>query len=130
MRTRTLPRERLRLLFAHCPELAHVHELVREFAAMLDQRDATKLPGWLENLATCGHPTLAGLVKVIREDEAAATQGIATRCSSGMNEGRVTDVKLQKRIMSGRAGIALLRQRVVLIANLRRRGSNRTASPW
>ena len=38
-------RERLRLLFGHCPELAHVHELVREFTAMLDQRDATGLAG-------------------------------------------------------------------------------------
>jgi hypothetical protein len=37
--------ERLRLLFAQCPELAHVHELVREFAAMLDQYDASEPPG-------------------------------------------------------------------------------------
>ncbi|WP_251096577.1 hypothetical protein [Streptomyces sp. Caat 7-52] len=50
--------ERLSLLFAHCPELAHVHEPVREFAAMLDQHDATELAGWLEKPANCGHPTL------------------------------------------------------------------------
>ncbi|MEV2236383.1 ISL3 family transposase [Streptomyces phaeochromogenes] len=121
--------ERLRLLFAHCPELTHVHELVREFAAMLDQRNATGLPGWLEKLATCGHPTLAGLGKGIREDQDAVIQGITTPYSSGMNEGRVTDVKLQKRIMAGRAGVPLLRQRVVLIAHLRRHGSSRTTSP-
>lgn len=122
--------ERLRLLFAHCPELAHVHQLVREFAAMLDQHDATELPGWLEKLATCGHPTLAGLAKGIRADQDAVVQGIITDYSSGMNEGRVTDVKLQKRIMSGRAGVPLLRQRVVLIAYLRRRCTDQATSPW
>lgn len=122
--------EQLRLLFAHCCELAHVHALVREFAAMLDQQDATALPGWLEKLATCGHPTLAGLAKGIREDQDAVIQGITTSYSSGMNEGRVTDVKLQKRIMAGRAGISLLRQRVILIAHLRRRSSHQAASRW
>ncbi|MFF1482369.1 transposase [Streptomyces sp. NPDC058301] len=121
--------EQLPLLFSHCPELAHVHELVHEFATMVDQRDATGMPCWLEKLATCGHPTLAGLAKGIREDQDAAVQGITTAYSSGMNEGRVTDVKLQKRIMSGRAGVPLLRQRVVLIAHLRRRCTNRAASP-
>lgn len=122
--------EQLRLLFAHCPELAHVHELVREFATMLDQQDATALPSWLNRLATCGHPTLAGLAKGIREDQDAVVHGITTPYSSGMNEGRVTDVKLQKRIMAGRAGVPLLRQRVVLIAYLRRRCTNQAASPW
>ncbi|MGW1616440.1 ISL3 family transposase [Streptomyces sp. NPDC002285] len=122
--------ERLHLLFAHCPALDHVHGLVREFATMLDQRDATRLSGWLEKLATSGHPTLAGLARGIREDQAAAVQGITTSYSSGMNEGRITDLKLQKRIMSGRAGIALLRQRVVLIAHLRRHCSDKARAPW
>jgi hypothetical protein len=48
--------------------------------------------------------------------------------SSGMNEGRVTDVKLHQRIMSGRAGIPFLRQRVVLIAYLRGRCTDQATS--
>lgn len=59
--------------------------------------------------------------KVIRHDKAAVVQGITSPFSSGTNEGRITDVKLQKRVMAGRAGVALLRQRVALIAHLRRR---------
>jgi transposase len=108
------------LLFAHCPKLTHVHELVRKFAAMLDQRDATELPGWL---------ALMGLAKGIHEDQDAVVQGITTPYSSEMNEGRVTDVKLQKRTTAGRAGVPLLRQRVVLIAHLRRHDSSWTTSP-
>lgn len=121
--------EQLRLLFAHCPEVTSVHELVREFAAMLDPRNATALPGWLAKLGTCGHPTLAGLAKGFREDQDAVVHGITIPYSSGMDEGRVTDVKLQKRIMAGRAGVPLLRQRVALIAHLSRHCTQRAASP-
>ena len=38
-----------------------------------------------------------------------------------VNEGRITDLKLQKRLMAGRAGVPLLRHRVILMALLRRR---------
>ncbi|MBH1938975.1 hypothetical protein I5Q34_32750 [Streptomyces sp. AV19] len=37
-----------------------------------------------------------------------------------MAEGRVTDLKLIKRQMAGRAGIRLLRKRVILVAHSRR----------
>ncbi|MFC0842177.1 ISL3 family transposase [Streptomyces noboritoensis] len=114
-------RERLSRLLEHCPELRHTHELVREFDTMLDTQDATLLPAWLDRLSTSRLPALASMAKTIHEDEAAVVQGITTPFSSGVNEGRITDVKLQKRIMGGRAGIPLLRQRVVLIAHLRRR---------
>ncbi|MFE5828996.1 hypothetical protein ACFQ8W_01790 [Streptomyces sp. NPDC056508] len=48
-------------------------------------------------------------------------QGITALYNSGVNEDRITDIKLQKRLMAGRAGIPLLHHRVVLIAHLRRR---------
>ncbi|MEU0633878.1 hypothetical protein ABZ355_42150, partial [Streptomyces sp. NPDC005989] len=60
----------------------------------------------------------------------AVAQGIATPYNSGVNEGRITDVKPQKRLMAGRASVSLLRHRVVLIAHLRRRYADRpTMSP-
>ncbi|MEU6603450.1 hypothetical protein [Streptomyces flaveolus] len=88
---------------------------------MLDNRDAAPLPGWLDDLANSGLTPLAGLASALREDRHAVTQGITTLYNSGVNEGRITDVKLQKRLMAGRAGVPLLRHRVVLIAHLRRR---------
>ncbi|MFI7301496.1 hypothetical protein [Streptomyces sp. NPDC050121] len=48
-------------------------------------------------------------------------QGITTPVNSGVNESRITDLKLQKRITAGRAGVPLLRHRVILMAHLRRR---------
>ncbi|MER6076664.1 transposase, partial [Streptomyces sp. NPDC001817] len=113
--------EALLRLFEHCPELNRAHDLVRQFAAMLDNRDAVPLPDWLEQLTTAGLPALASLAKSIREDQPAVVQGITTRFNSGVNEGRITDLKLQKRITAGRAGVPLLRHRVILMALLRRR---------
>ncbi|MEU0690565.1 hypothetical protein [Streptomyces uncialis] len=121
--------DRLPRLLDHCPELRTTHDLVRRFAAMLDNRDATPLPGWLDDLATSGLAPLAGLAGALHEDHHAVAQGITTPYNSGVNEGRITDVKLQKRIMAGRAGVPLLRHRVVLIAHLRRRYADRPTMP-
>ncbi|OMI84950.1 transposase [Streptomyces sp. M1013] len=113
--------EALRRLLDHCPELARTQDLVRQFAAMLDTRDARPLAHWLEQLSGSRFPALASLANAIREDQPAVVQGITTPFSSGVNEGRITDLKLQKRIMAGRAGVPLLRHRVILMALLRRR---------
>jgi transposase len=101
--------QRLRQLLEHCQELRRTHELVRQFATMLDARDVAPLPDWLDQLSTSGLAPLAGVATALREDQSAVAQGIATPYNSGVNEGRITDVKLQKRIMGGRAGVPLLR---------------------
>ncbi|GLX37480.1 transposase [Streptomyces roseochromogenus] len=117
--------DRLPRLLESCPELRTAHDLVRRFAAMLDNRDATSLPEWLEDLAHTGLAPLTGLARALREDRDAVAQGITTPYNSGVNEGRITDLKLHKPIMAGRAGVRLLRHRVVLVAHLRRRYADR-----
>ncbi|MER6610826.1 hypothetical protein ABT282_34270 [Streptomyces sp. NPDC000927] len=90
---------------------------------------ATLLPEWLDDLANSGLAPLAGLAGALREDRHAVTQGITTPHNSGKQR-PITDVKLQKRLMAGRADIPLLRHRIVLIAHLRRRYADRpTVSP-
>ncbi len=96
---------------------------------MLDNRDATPLLGWLDHLTNSGLLPLAGIANALREDRHAVAQGITTPYNSGVNEGRITDVKLQKRVMSGRAGVPLLRHRVVLVARLRRRYADQPTTP-
>jgi transposase len=81
--------------------------------------DPGALPDWLSQLETSRLPGLPSLAKVIHEDLPAVVQAITSPYSSGVNEGRITDVKLQKRLMAGQAKVPLLRQRVVLIAHLR-----------
>ncbi|MFD7714164.1 hypothetical protein [Streptomyces sp. NPDC059786] len=51
--------------------------------------------------------------------------------SSGVAEGRITDLKLIRRQMAGRAGIRLLRKRVLLVAHSRRTSPRDiTEDPW
>lgn len=95
---------------------------------MLANRDAAPLPTWLDELSHSGLSPLAGIAGALREDQHAVIQGINTTYSSGVNEGRITDVKLQKCLMAGRAGVPLLRHRVVLIAHLRRRYAERSTT--
>ncbi|WP_258311193.1 hypothetical protein [Streptomyces sp. NWU49] len=45
---------RMHRLLEHCPELRRTHDLVRRFAAMLDNRDATSLPSWLDEVSHSG----------------------------------------------------------------------------
>ncbi|MER7109809.1 hypothetical protein [Streptomyces sp. NPDC000229] len=75
--------DRLPRLLDQCPELRHTHDLVRRFAITLDNRDATLLPGWLDDLANSGLAPLAGLAGAMREDRHAVTQGISTPDNSG-----------------------------------------------
>lgn len=122
--------DRLPRLLDHCPELRVTHDLIRRFAAMLDNRDATPLPGWLNGLTHSGLTPPVGLAGAFREDQHAVAKGITTLYNSGVNEGRITDVKLQKRLMAGRAGVPLLRHRVVLIAHLRPRYADLPTGPY
>jgi transposase len=52
--------DRLPRLLKHCPELRRTHDLVRRFAALLDNRDATSLPGRLNDLTHSGLAPLVG----------------------------------------------------------------------
>ncbi|GAU71436.1 transposase [Streptomyces sp. NBRC 110611] len=101
-------------------------------AASADARAklATATQDWLDELADSGLAPLVSLAGALREDQHAVAQGITAPYNSGVNEGRITDVKLQQRLMAGRASVPLFRHRVVLIAHLRRRYADRpTVSP-
>jgi transposase len=56
---------------------------------------------------------LQPLRKSIERDKAAVLAGLTLTHNSGVVEGKVNKLKLIKRMMFGRAGFALLRQRVL-----------------
>ncbi|MEU2718892.1 hypothetical protein [Streptomyces sp. NPDC007205] len=96
-------------------ELGLNRRTVRKYA-----RDATPLRDWLGQLTAAGIPAPAGLAKAIREDQPSVVQGITTPFNSGVNEGRITDLKPRSGSQPDAPGAPLLRHRVIHMALLRR----------
>lgn len=96
-----------------CPHLDAAARHVHDFAEMLHSLQGDQLPDWMDRVLADDLPALHSLVSGLRRDYA-VTAGLSTPWSSGQVEGRVTRVKLLKRMAYGRANLDLLRQRVLL----------------
>ncbi len=101
------------------PVRRHARQPGRNTPAGLARRSLPQRPG-------TGLPVLPELCA---KTSMPSPRGLPPPYSSGNNEGRITDLKLQKRIMAGRASVPLLRHRVVLIAHLRRSADRSTMEP-
>ncbi|MFC4507751.1 MULTISPECIES: hypothetical protein [Streptomyces] len=102
------------------PEPAQAHQLVRGFVSVLVGRDAVRLGTWLQDVEESERTALRAIVKVFRGDRTATDAGITTAHNSGVIDGWITDVKLIKRQVGGRAGIVLLRQHISRVPHSRR----------
>ena len=109
-------RPQLKALLERCPELQATAAHVRTFAAMLTQLTGQNLPQWISDARAAGLPGLSSFAKGLEQDLDAVTQGLTSRWNSGPVEGRVNHIKMIKRQMFGRAGLPLLRKRVLLTA--------------
>jgi transposase len=95
-------------------ETAHtMYQLVQEFREMLHQRTGEKLDEWLEKVRASQVRELQSFVVGIERDKAAVVAGLTLPYNNGLVEGKVNKLKLIKRMGYGRAGFALLRQRVL-----------------
>ena len=103
-------------MLERCPELQAASHQVRTFAAMLTKLTGQDLPQWISDARTAGLPGLSSFAKGLEQDLDAVTQGLTTHWNSGPVEGRVNHIKMIKRQMFGRAGLPLLRKRVLLTA--------------
>jgi transposase len=110
--------ERLRVadLTGRCPELRAAHGYVRAFATMLTHLTGHDLPQWIDEVHAAQLPGLSSFAHGLRNDLDAVIQGLTSPYNSGPVEGRVNHIKMIKRQMFGRAGLPLLRKRVLLTA--------------
>jgi transposase len=109
-------RPRLQAVLDRCPELRAASDLVRGFAVMLTQLTGQNLPRWMADAAVAGLPGISAFAKGLEQDLDAVANGLTLPWSSGPVEGRVNHIKTVKRQMFGRAGLSLLRKRVLLTA--------------
>ena len=106
----------LKAILDRCPELQAASDQVRAFAAMITGLTGENLLQWIDAARTTGLPGIASFAKGLEQDLDAVTNGLTMNWSSGPVEGRVNHIKMIKRQMFGRAGLPLLRERVLLTA--------------
>jgi transposase len=95
------------------PELREPLDLVESFAALVRKQATASLSDWLVKAEQSGCGELMGFAAGLRQDEAAVRAALTTHWSNGPVEGQVNRLKVFKRQMYGRAGLRLLRARVV-----------------
>ena len=109
-------RPRLKAILDRCPELQAVSAHIRAFATMITELTGQDLPQWMAATREAGLPGISSFAKGLEQDLDAVTNGLTMPWSSGPVEGRVNHIKMIKRQMFGRAGLPLLRKRVLLTA--------------
>lgn len=113
---------RLEHALKHCPELQAVADHVRTFAALLTAdhdsnlaAHTARLDSWIAQLRTrTDLPALRSFAEGLLIDHDAVAAALALPYSNGATEGVVNKIKLLKRQTYGRAGLALLRKRILL----------------
>jgi transposase len=93
--------------------VARAHGLSQAFLAMVRERRGQDLEAWRAEAMSSGIGALARFAQGLQEDLAAVTAGLTLAWSNGVTEGQVHRLKLVKRQGYGRAGFALLRQRLL-----------------
>jgi len=96
--------------------VARANQLIQAFLAIARQRRGHELEAWMAEATHRGIDKLAPLARGLQEDLAAVTAGLTLEWSNGVTEGQIHRLKLTKRQGYGRAEFALLRQRVLQVA--------------
>jgi transposase len=105
-----LDRQFVASLRSACPEVATAADLAQRFHALLGGRDIDALDPWLAEAAT---GSLAPFARGLLRDIDAVRAALTLPWSTGPVEGKINKLKLIKRSMYGRAGLDLLRARIM-----------------
>ena len=97
------------------PSFVVMRRLAMRFRGLLRGADAGKLGSWLDDARHSGIQLLQQFARILSRDIDAVRNAIAEPWSSGQAEGQINRLKTLKRAMFGRAGIELLRARMLPI---------------
>ena len=95
------------------PEFATMRALAMRFRDILRGGDVEKLTAWLHDADRSALYGIRRFVHTLRQDLAAVRNAITETWSNGQTEGQINRLKMLKRAMYGRAGIDLLRARMI-----------------
>ncbi len=104
---------RLEKLLSLSPEVQAVYTLLQAFLSIVRERKHQDLRSWMVEASSSAVPELKSFVRGIERDYDAVYAALRLPWSQGITEGKVNKLKTLKRVMYGRAGFALLRQRLL-----------------
>jgi transposase len=96
-------------------DFAAMRRLVMEFRGVVKSKRADKLDKWLKDATASGIYAMRRFVRTLRQDIDAVRNAITEPWSNGQTEGQINRLKTLKRSMYGRAGLELLRARMLPI---------------
>ena len=96
-----------------CPSFAVMRKLVFGFRTMLRGGNLAALHRWMEQARKTGIHSLVRFVRTLKQDLSAVESAVSESWSNGPVEGHINRLKMLKRQMYGRAGIELLRARLL-----------------
>jgi transposase len=96
--------------------VAQAYALSQAFLAIVRERRGDDLEAWMAEAMHSGIDELARFARGLQDDLSAITAGLTLEWNNGVTEGQIHRLKLVKRQGYGRAGFALLRQRLLLAA--------------
>lgn len=94
-------------------EFATMRQLAMRFRGILRGADFQKLDVWLYDADRFGLYGIRRFVRTLRQDLAAVRNAIIEAWSNGQTEGQINRLKTLERSMYGRAGVDLLRARMM-----------------
>lgn len=98
------------------PDFATMRALAMRFRGLLRSGSEEKLERWINDAWRSGIYTMQRIARTLRQDFAAVKLAVTTSWSNGPIEGQINRLKTLKRAMYGRAGLALLRARMLRIS--------------
>jgi transposase len=90
-----------------------LYQLVQGFLQMVRKLEGERFDAWRASVADSQIEELQRFANGLERDKAAVLMGLTHSHNNAQAEGQVTRIKLIKRMMYGRAGFPLLRQRVL-----------------
>ena len=92
------------------PDLTRARDLLDRFHRIIQHRKDQRLEQWIEDAS---HGLMKSFASGIVQDQAAVKAALTEPWSNGQTEGQNTKLKLVKRQMYGRAGLDLLKARLL-----------------
>jgi len=101
------------ILKRRCPGYAMMRHLVLSFRSILCGGKVSSLRRWATKAEASGIEAMARFVRQLKKDWTAVENAVEQVWSNGPTEGHINRLKTLKRGMYGRAGVELLRARLL-----------------